>query len=142
MNNTIINFGYPYNLLKEYKYWVVLLRPKQVTAGCMVLACKEGGESLSEVSQNAYSELPLVTGEIESTLKKAFAMEKINYLALMMVDKYVHFHVIPRYSEVKSFDNVKFFDKGWPKAADMKYVHELSQENFKNLKQHLIDCWQ
>lgn len=136
------NFGYPNNLLKEYKHWVVLLRPKQVTAGSMVLICKEQGESLAEISQNAYSELPLVTGEIESALKKAFALEKINYLALMMVDKDVHFHVIPRYSENKYLNDIEFLDKGWPKHPDMQYVHNLSDNEFIKLKQHVTDCWQ
>jgi hypothetical protein len=31
MNETINKFGYPKTLLKEYKHWVVLLRPKQAT---------------------------------------------------------------------------------------------------------------
>lgn len=141
MNETIKKFGYPDYLLKEYDKWVVLLRPKQVTAGCVVLACKENAESMSEVSQEAFSELPIVTGEIESALKKAFGMEKINYLMLMMVDKQVHFHVIPRYSENKTLGKLTYIDSGWPKHPDMKNVHELSEEDFKKLLLHLKDCW-
>lgn len=141
MNETIEKFGYPNTLLKEFEHWVVLLRPKQVTAGCMVLACKELAESMPEVSSEAFSELPVVTSELESALKRAFGMEKINYLLLMMVDKEVHFHVIPRYSEEKSFSDIAFSDPGWPKHPDMKNVIELTDEKFDALKQHLIDCF-
>ncbi len=141
MNETIMKFGYPENLIKEYEHWVVLLRPKQITAGCLVLACKEEAGSMPEVSTEAFAELPIVTGELEAGIKKAFGMEKINYILLMMVDKEVHFHVIPRYSEDKNFAGTSFTDPGWPKHPDMQSVIPLSDEQFINLKQHLVDCF-
>jgi diadenosine tetraphosphate (Ap4A) HIT family hydrolase len=33
---------------------------------------------------------------------------------LMMVDPNVHFHVIPRYSEPRSWGGIDFPDAGWP----------------------------
>ena len=36
-----LKFGYFENLIKEYDYWVVLYRPRQVTIGSLVLICKE-----------------------------------------------------------------------------------------------------
>lgn len=141
MNNTIKKFGYPKTLLKEFEYWVVLLRPTQVTAGSMVLACKEKAESLSEVSPQAYQELSSVTYELEQTLKAAFNMEKVNYLALMMVDKQVHFHVIPRYSSVRKLGSTIFEDKNWPKPPDILSAHSLSEFEFDDLKDHLLNYW-
>ncbi len=141
MNDTINKFGYPETLLKKYKNWVVMLRPTQVTAGCMVLACKESAISMADVSAVAFAELPIVTGELEAALKKTFQMEKINYLCLMMVDKEVHFHVIPRYSENKEFAGVQFDDPGWAKAPDLGNVIEMTAEQFESLKKHLMDCW-
>jgi len=96
---------------------------------------------MPEVSSDAYSELPIVTGELEAALRKAFGMEKINYILLMMVDKEVHFHVIPRYSEPKSFGDVEFTDPGWPKHPDMQSLATLTDEQFSALKQHIKDCW-
>lgn len=141
MNDTIKKFGYPYTLLKEFKYWVILLRPAQVTAGSMVLACKENAESLAEVTPEAYKELSSVTYELEQTLKSAFNMEKINYLALMQVDKQVHFHVIPRYSSVRKLGSTIFEDKNWPKPPDVLSAHNLSETEFDNLKNHLLNYW-
>jgi diadenosine tetraphosphate (Ap4A) HIT family hydrolase len=141
VNETIEKFGYPENVLKEYDHWVVLIRPKQVTAGCMVLACKETAGGMSEVSSEAFAELPVVTGELEVALKRAFAMEKINYILLMMVDKEVHFHVIPRYSEERQFSDCAFTDPGWPRHPDMKNAIPLNDEQFSALRQHLMDCW-
>ena len=36
---------------------------------------------------------------------------KINYLAYMMIDNHVHFHVIPRYSKIKKFNEIEFKKK-------------------------------
>ncbi len=140
MNETILKFGYPENLLREYDHWVVLIRPVQFTAGCMVLACKEEAQSMAAVSSDAFAELPIVTGDIETCLRRAFGMEKINYIALMMVDKEVHFHVIPRYSEDKSHSGAAFNDPGWPALPDMQNVIELTEEQFDGLRRYLIEC--
>ncbi|MDH5245643.1 MAG: HIT family protein, partial [Betaproteobacteria bacterium] len=104
MNETILRFGYPATLLHEYRSWVVLLRPAQPTLGSLVLACKEDATSLGAVSAAAYAELAIATADLEHALRLVFDYRKINYLALMMVDPHVHFHVIPRYSEPRTFD--------------------------------------
>ena len=141
MNETIKKFGYPKNVLSEYEHWVVLLRPKQVTAGSLVLACKESATSFSEVSVSAYSELAQVTKAMENALKHSVEYEKINYLALMMVDKEVHFHVLPRYQGVRRVVGVTFTDKAWPKPADITNVTELTDQEFKQLHAFIKNHW-
>src|SRR3546814_19148561 len=48
-----------------------------------------------------------------------FSSDLINYLMLMMVDRDVHFHVLPRYAETQSFSGVAYPDGGWPAAPDL-----------------------
>lgn len=133
MNDTMKKFNYPESLVQEYKYWVVLLRPKQMTLGSLILCTKLRVSSLSEMPSEALVELKEVTNNIESKLKSTFNNEKINYLALMMVDKDFHWHVIPRYSESKSFEGVEYNDTGWPKYPDIGYSNTTSEEDFKKL---------
>ena len=141
MNETIKKFGYPENVLGEYEHWVVLLRPKQVTAGSLVLACKESATSFSDVSAAAYSELAQVTKELENALKRSVEYEKINYLALMMVDKEVHFHVLPRYQGVRRLAGVTFKDVAWPKPADITNVTQMTNQEFKQLHKFIKSYW-
>ena len=117
MNATIMKFGYPSSLLHEYRSWVVLLRPAQPTLGSLVLACKEDANSLGAVSAAAYSELAAATADIERALRATFDHQKINYLALMMVDPHVHFHVIPRYSGSREFEGSTF---GMPRGRSRR----------------------
>lgn len=141
MNDTILKFGYPKTLIREYDHWVVLLRPKQITLGSLILAYKADVESLSEVSVAGFSELSSITREIEYNLKNLFGMDKINYLALMMVDKNVHFHVIPRYSTELKFIGNTFFDVGWPKLPDMEFINELSSNELSKLYKLLVQLF-
>ena len=51
---------------------------------------------------------------------RSAAIERINYLMLMMVDPHVHFHVIPRYSGSREWGGLEFADQGWPGPPDLK----------------------
>ncbi len=141
MNQTIIKFGYPATLLHEYRSWVVLLRPAQPTLGSLVLACKEEATSFGAVSAEAYAELAHATADIERTLAAVFSFQKINYLALMMVDPHVHFHVIPRYSEPRAFDGGTFPDATWPKPPDVTAALALTPEQMTALHARLRAAW-
>jgi diadenosine tetraphosphate (Ap4A) HIT family hydrolase len=137
-----MKFNYPNTLLHEYKHWVVLLRPKQVTLGSVILAHKGEATKLPEVSPESFSELAEITKDIESTLNNLFQFEKINYLLLMMVDKNVHFHVIPRYSTAKQFMDVEFVDTGWPKPIDITKNVDLKENQFSDLLEKIKTNWQ
>jgi diadenosine tetraphosphate (Ap4A) HIT family hydrolase len=134
LNSTIEKFRYQENLIKEYNYWVVLLRPQQITIGSLILACKEDSESLSSISSKANAEFHLVVKEIENNMKKLFSFDKINYLALMMVDKHVHFHVLPRYSVPLKFAEKKYKDSHWPIAANLSEFLDIPNEDFDELR--------
>ena len=141
MNATMRKFGYPDTLLKEYRHWVVLLRPQQVTAGCLVLASKSDAESLGELGAGAFAEMAAATHDLQTALKRAFDYSKINYLALMMVDPQVHFHVIPRYDGPREAAGATFDDPGWPKPPDLSRVVPLTDAQFRNLLDKLKSAW-
>lgn len=140
-NSTIKKFGYPDSLVGETDHWVVLLRPKQVTVGCVVLACKEDATSLGELSPKAGEEFPVACEKLERSINEAFSPDKFNYLALMMVDPHVHFHVIPRYSGAKEINGVSVPDNGWPKHPRMDEVAELTDEQMEAILHALRDGW-
>ncbi|MCY3414605.1 MAG: HIT family protein [Candidatus Heimdallarchaeota archaeon] len=133
MNDTLKAFKYPETLLKEFNYWVVVLRPNQPTLGSLVLISKEEAERFSDISTNAFVEKKVVIEWIETSLSNLFKYDKINYLMLMMVDKEVHYHVIPRYSNSQTYENMIFVDTGWPGLPDLLHSHELSDEDFQIL---------
>ena len=140
-NQTMLKFGYPESTVAESSHWVVLLRPQQVTAGCLVLACKEDATSLGAITKEAGAELPQVAANLEATLSATYGPEKFNYLALMMVDPNVHFHVIPRYSQAVDVAGTEISDPGWPRQPDMNATVSLTDDQMERLLEDLISNW-
>jgi diadenosine tetraphosphate (Ap4A) HIT family hydrolase len=141
INATIEKFGYPATLVKEYRHWLVLLRPAQVTAGSLILAAKSDAAAFGDLQSGAFVELQQAVTEIEMTLRETVAYEKINYLMLMMVDPHVHFHVFPRYSGSRSIGGLEFHDSGWPGPPDLKSAVALGENDVSSLRQALISGW-
>lgn len=140
-HETLLKFNYPNTLLREYTHWAVLLRPQQVTLGSLVLVCRAEVTSMAEVPAEAFAELQTVTADLEGTLKRVFAFDKINYLLLMMVDKHVHFHVIPRYATLRTIGGGAFSDRAWPKPPDVTQALQLTEQQGTELFQLLRTAW-
>ncbi len=133
MNATLQKFGYPASLIKEHDHWCVLLRPQQVTLASLILAAKSDATAFSDLPPAAFTELSVVISEIECSLQRFNAYNKINYLMLMMLDPHVHMHVIPRYDRPQRFDGIEFPDTGWPGPPDLKSAPSLPDTAQKNL---------
>ena len=140
-NPTALAFGYPGSKVAETDYWLILVRPKQPTFGSLVLVCKETVQAFSEVSPAAFADLQVAVAGIERLLKAAVDYEKINYLMLMMVDKDVHFHVLPRYSGTREHEGVSFPDTGWPAAPALGSAIELPPEAVQGLAARFAQAW-
>ncbi|GIN96865.1 hypothetical protein J6TS1_27350 [Siminovitchia terrae] len=103
----------------ETKYWIWSLRPYQTTLGAGILSLKRECVALSELKSDEFCDLDNMIKVIEKTLKHAFNYDIINYLMLMMIDKQVHYHIIPRYkAEVKYFKKL-WTDSSWPGVPDL-----------------------
>ena len=94
-----------------------------------------------KISPEAFTELTTVTAELELVLERAFRFDKINYLLLMMVDKYVHFHIIPRYAAAREALGTLFNDSAWPKPPVLTTVNELNDAQFSALVRLLKSIW-
>ena len=133
MNPTIQKFGYPATLLAEFEHWLVLLRPAQVTLSSLVLAAKSDATAYHELPREAFAEQADAIAAIEAVLAEFCAYERINYLMLMMVDRQVHFHVIPRYPDARQWNGLDFPDAGWPGPPRLDAAVELDEDQLQRL---------
>ena len=136
-NATMLKFGYPGTLIREFGHWVVLLRPAQVTLGSLVLAAKSEAAAYSDLPDEAFAEQAQVVRAVEKALRSFCNYERINYLMLMMVDPHVHFHVIPRFSESREWAGIDFPDGGWPDPPILKLVVDLDDSQINALREQL-----
>jgi diadenosine tetraphosphate (Ap4A) HIT family hydrolase len=127
-----------YGVVKEYKDWVVLFRYRQVTIGSLIIMSKSDKAALGELSSQEWAGFAEVTRDVEYWLTNAFGAEKFNYLALMMKDPEVHFHVIPRYSKPVYFSGRKFTDPDWPLATE-RVALDLDEKILDTIKNKILE---
>lgn len=132
--STLEKFGFPQTLIKEYRNWYLLLRPKQVTVGSLVLICKDRVTKFSAISPEGFQEYPWIISEVEWHLSDVFHYDKINYLMLMMVDLDVHQHIIPRYGRPRRFHERDYQDFDWPNMPTLQKINDMEQPEFFYLR--------
>jgi diadenosine tetraphosphate (Ap4A) HIT family hydrolase len=140
-NPTETKFGDPGTRIAQTEHWTVLLRPKQVTLGSLVLVCREPVKAFADVSPEAYADLRGAVRQIERVLKEFVAYERINYLMLMMVDPDVHFHVFPRYPSPRAFNGADYADAGWPGPPVLDSGSSPDASTRDALVARLKDAW-
>ena len=137
VNDTMRKFGFPQSLVRDYRHWVVLVRPAQVTLGSLVLCAKSEAESFGALEPAAFAELAEIVPTIERALKQFCDYDRINYLMLMMVDRQVHFHIFPRYAAQRDFGGAFFTDSGWPGPPDLKAATALDDKTINAMRDAL-----
>ncbi len=123
--------------IKRIDSWVISLRPQQPTIGSLVLSLERKAERLSFLTDDEGKQLAGAFRVVEAMLDKAFQPEKINYLALMMVDNQVHFHVIPRYSKPVSIAEKFYKDTGYPGPPVLQPL-TIDDETLKEIFETLV----
>lgn len=124
-------------LLHETKYWKLSLRPNQITIGSCLISLNRECKSIKDLSSEELKEFKVISKIAEGTLSRAFGFEAVNYLLLMMDDKQIHYHVIPRYSKKIHFLGKEWIDKGWPKLPEF-YTSVENESYNKDIKTYLL----
>ncbi|MBT8048302.1 MAG: HIT family protein [Xanthomonadales bacterium] len=101
------------NIIENHT-WTWSVRPGQPTLGAGILSLNRHAGTFSDVTAEEMQDLAELVTALESAVSSAFDQRIMNYLMLMMVDHHVHYHVIPRYEGVRSFDGREWVDNGWP----------------------------
>ena len=94
--------------IREFKYWIVVVRGKQVTLGDAVILLKRETENVSGMLPEEGAEFAEVVKWYEKTCREKFGASKFNYMIMMMKDPFVHYHAFPRYE-----GNVNMFGVDW-----------------------------
>lgn len=120
-------------VIKEFKYWLLLLRPVPVTLGSCIILLKRNCPSLADVMPEEMTEFPEVCKLFEEKTKSLYGAVKFNYHANMMKEDFVHFHAIPRYDKAIEKYGMTWIDTEWPTGVTM-YKTEVSEKTLQEIK--------
>jgi len=134
----------------ESTYWKVELTGDQLYLGRSYVSCKTKRESLSELTDEEFSDLHTVTKKYENLLKKTFGATLFNRACLMNhafrnkpYTPHVHFHVRPRYDRDITIDGEVFHDPNFgdhnhlTATMEKRVSEEVFAEILKTLKSNL-----
>ncbi len=128
MDEFIKKFKIKELLILRTNYWTWSVRPDQATIGSTIISLNRKENCFSNISNLESADYMNILKIAELTTKHVFNFQKINYLTLMMVDNYLHTHVIPRYSSTKCFFDKKWTDIGWPGQPDLSTTQQTNTD--------------
>jgi diadenosine tetraphosphate (Ap4A) HIT family hydrolase len=118
MTTTLAEFHEKFRVLEleiaRTEHWTWSLRPAQPTLGAGILSLNRFATSFADLSTQEAGDLAGITRTIEGSLRGFAGPARMNYLMLMMVDAHVHFHVLPRYDDVRLQADQEWTDLAWP----------------------------
>lgn len=123
--------------IKEFSYWILLLRPIPVTIGSCIILLKRKCTSLTKIKEEEIIEFLEVCNYFEKSCKELYGAVKFNYHANMMREDFVHFHAIPRYDKVVKRHGIDFIDYDWPLAEKMTKT-KVEKNILEKIKQDFL----
>lgn len=121
------------NTIKEFNYWIVVIREKQITLGSMIIILKRDVPSVADLLPEEAAEFPEIVSWFESLTKDLYGAEKFNYVIAMMKDNFVHYHAIPRYSKAIHKYGLQWEDNCWPGLIQFKPI-EIDKNIIEKIK--------
>ena len=132
------------NLIYETEYWKILLNPDQQNLAKSTFVLKSGTARLSDLNAEEWCDFEILVRQFENTIESLFTPSHFNWVCLMNNsykiggDKlpHIHWHVAPRYPELKNVFGHVFTDENYPstnkvaKIIDEKLMFDLT-ENIK-----------
>lgn len=110
------------NCVKEFEFWIVCIREKQVTLGDAIILLKREVPSIAEMTKEESAEFAEVISWYEEKCKASFGAIKFNYIVAMMKDNFVHYHAFPRYKESIEKYGEQWSDQDWPRLVQFRDV--------------------
>lgn len=136
----------------ESKYWKVELSGDQLYLGRAYVICKAKRESMSELTDDEFSDLHTVIKKYEDLLKKTFGATLFNWTCLMNhayrekpYSPQVHFHVRPRYENDVRIGDTVFHDPNFgdhyhlQDSMSNRVSEETLAEILKRLRSRLVN---
>lgn len=124
--------------IKEFDYWILMLRLVPITIGSCIILLKRECSSLAEVTKEEITEFPKVCKFFEEKCKSLYGAVKFNYHADMMKESFLHFKAIPRYDKPVIRHGINWIDKDWPLTESLTKT-EVSEEILQKIKNDFLE---
>ena len=112
-------FSKPELMIKQGKFWSIIFRESTTTLGNCIFICNRECPTFSNLTAEEMAEFPELCKWYEDKIKTLYGAVKFNYVAMMMKEEFVHFHVIPRYDKKIERYGLVWEDVDYPKGTKL-----------------------
>lgn len=134
------------DFLFETTHWRAFLVPDQCYLGRVIVEVQNHKGSLSELTNEEWTNFGELVQKYEFAVKKAFGADVFNWMCFMNnayqeenPNPHVHWHVRPRYKNRVVFERQEFIDPDFGKNYDRGREFIAPDELFHKIKQKLIE---
>ena len=96
------------------EHWQLVLNRNQNLLGKCFFVVRRHIEAVPALRPAEWADLHAEIARATDALTRAFRPDHFNYAFLQNQDRHVHLHVIPRYSDPRTFGNLTFTDPDYP----------------------------
>ena len=125
--------------LYEDEYWAAYLADEQDYIGRCILVLKRHVGTLSELSEDEWTDLRLIIQRIESCLKAILGADLCNWTCLLNnfykddnPNPHVHLHCRPRYSKPVVIGDNSYIDEEFAHHYALKKPSKITDEDKQN----------
>ena len=128
--------------LKKYKFWTVYLHYNQAYLGRTYIALNRAGslDAYSDTTPEERKELETIILKLQKVLNNLYSPDIYNYATFGNTWLRCHWHMIPRYRNVREIDGQEFTDENWGKNyAPYNRSFEINNGIFERINKDITD---
>ena len=104
------NNNYAAGIIHESTFWTLEVSYRQHTIGSVIIFCKRPVEKITDLTSDELLDLQNIMKKYQDALDKIWQPDRYNYLQLGNALHNLHFHVIPRYKNDRTYANLNWHD--------------------------------
>lgn len=97
-------------VILQNDFWTLVLNENQATLGRVFFALNRHETDIARLNDVEVLSLWAFVRETKAALVALFAPDHFNYMFLMNLTPHVHFHIFPRYRDIREFAGQSFRD--------------------------------
>jgi diadenosine tetraphosphate (Ap4A) HIT family hydrolase len=137
---------YDKDIIKKFKHWTLYIHENQCYLGRTYLwANREDALDFFDMTKEEQSEYFQIGRSLKKAINKLFQPDLWNYATLANVMPHLHTHIIPRYTNPRTFAGMQFKDERWgmnyaPFNKEFKTPEEVLIKIRDAIKEEIRNC--
>jgi len=127
-------------LIRDFKFWSVLIAKNQILPGKCVIWCKrEDALDPTDATTEEWFELLSIIKILKASVLDLYKADWFNFTFLGNSTHHLHMHFVPRYGAEVTVHGMKFVDKDWGREYTVDPNFSIPVEILESIKNEISE---